>query len=593
MPKRITREEAAATLAAFKECNHDVQDTCRKLGIGPDTLRARRRAIKTFYPDLEVPDPVVRPPREADEELLQQALDAYAINKTLAAGARATGTNPSTFRMRILQAEARGMRATPQGNADAMKARPLDLPTFGAKRYILTCAQNNTLLHDPTWRALLALADFYEAEVKVATLTYVHSHEGSAKRGTAKQDREMWYDPRIEPYVSDEMLALAPNLIWNGHTNIIPTATDPLTGWDNYNFRASSIFPHVKCAMKSIPTIRNEGTKLQYTTGTVTQRNYTQKKAGQRAEFDHVYGGLLVEVTPEGSWFVRQLNVDSRGELYDLDIKVTASGAIEKHKGVEAIQFGDVHVAQLEDDMVQSTWGPGGMVDELRPKYQFMHDILDFESRSHHNLRDPFKMFELHVKGRASVEDEIRAVSDLLQLAKRPRCKTVIVQSNHDLHFERWLRETSWKNDPLNAALHARATAAFLEAIQSGEPFNALRWALDTYAPVKGLTWADPDDGYLILRDGSGGIEMGLHGDLGPNGSRGSLRNLSRLGRKVCIGHSHSAGIHNGAYQSGVKAKLGMDYARGAPSSWTQSDIVVQPNGKRQIITWWCGRYRA
>ncbi|HML29178.1 MAG TPA: hypothetical protein PKE16_10130 [Hyphomicrobium sp.] len=591
----LPREEYERTAKAYAENGYNIPKTADALDLSRSGLQERITMARRLHPDLPFPPSVRLDTNALDIEPLQDAVNAIVIHRTQTAAAAALGISRSALQNRLRLADQAGVYATVRGQESATIAERFELPDDGVKRYILTCAQNNTTLHEPTWRAFHALAAYYDANVMVATLTYIHSHEGSSKRGSTKQDKDMWYDPRIEPYVCDKMVALAPNLIWNGHTNIIPTAVEPLSGWENYNHRASSIFPHVKVAMRSVPTVRAEGTKLQYTTGTVTQRNYTQKKAGQRAEFDHVYGALLVEVTPEGSWFVRQLNVDGSGGLYDLDIMVTAQGEVTAHNGVTAIQFGDVHAAQLEDDMFTATWGAGGMVDALKPKYQFMHDLLDFESRGHHSLRDPFKMFELHTKERDSVRSEIAGVANVLRQSRRPRCKTVIVQSNHDLHFERWLREGSWKNDPKNAVIHTKATLAFLEAIERGEPFNALKWALETYEKntLKGVEWADPDEGYLILKNDSGGIEMGLHGDLGPNGSRGSLRNLSRLGRKVCIGHSHSAGIHNGAYQSGVKARLNMDYARGAPSSWTQSDIVVYPNGKRQIITWWRGRYRA
>ena len=542
------------------------------------------------------PEPYEPPLSDEEAKSLQEAINLLALHETFSAAARAMGIARQSFRAKIDRAERLGFVAQMTGQDDARQAKPWTPPAEEqVKRYIVTCAQNDTFLHEPTWRALHALRDHYDAEFLVSTLTYVHSHEGSAKRGTEKRgsERTMWYDPRIEPYVVDDMVELAPNLIWNGHWNILPTAMDPLSSLENYNFRKSSVFPHVKMFMKSIPTTRRDGTKLQYTTGTVTKRNYIQKKAGQKAEFDHVYGGLLIEVNDRGEWWVRQLQVDRSGGLYDLDVRVTPTGKIKGHKGVEAIQFGDIHSVQLEPEMIEATWGDGGMVDTLRPRHQFMHDLIDFEARSHHNLRDPFVMFDLHTRGRASVEDEVRNVSDFLKLAGRKWCKTVVVQSNHDLHFEKWLRETSWKADPENALLHSKATTAFLEAIHEGRPFNALKWAIENYAPVDGLEWPDPDDGYILLHDRNGGIEMGLHGDNGPNGARGSLRNLSRLGRKVCIGHSHSAGIFNGAWQSGLKARLDLDYAKGSPSSWTQSDILVHRNGKRQMITWWKGRYRA
>jgi len=536
--------------------------------------------------------------RDTPDEDLQEALNEWTKNNfNIYATARAMGVSVGTIRYRLGAAERKQLTPTIRGRSEAQKPRTLKLPKRGkVSRYILTCAQNDTFLDDQTWDALQALAKHYDATVMVSTLTYLHSLEGSAKRGTARVVKDsMWYDPRIEPFVSDEMVELAPGLVWNGNTNITPTAVEPLSGYDNYNFRASSIFPHVKVAMKSVPTVRQDAAKLQFTTGTVTKRNYIQKKAGQKAEFDHVYGGLLVEVNSSGDWWVRQLSVDSDGGLYDLDLYVATDGTITKHSGVEALQFGDIHVAQMEQDQLKATWAPGGMVDALKPKYQFMHDLLDFESRSHHNMRDPFKMFELHARGRESVRRELEEVAHFLTLTTHCHpSEIVVVQSNHDEHFERWLRDTSWKSDPINAELHSAATMAWLAAIREGTGFNALRWGLaHVGAEPEVLTWADPDAGFVILKDHTGGVEMGLHGDKGPNGSRGSLRNLSRIGRKVCIGHAHAAGIINGAYQSGVKAKLGMDYAKGSPSSWSQSDIVVYPNAKRTIVTWWGSKYRA
>ena len=596
--KLLTDKTLKVTLKACVKADWDRRAAALELGIARATVDKHvRQAVERGL----IEQPATRRNTKNIElpvDMLQDIVNAAVQHPTGASAARSLGMKPATFRARLAVADQRGITATIRGETDAVQPTPLPLPEKGqVKRYILTCAQNDTLIHDSAWRALTTLADHYGAEMKVATLTYVHSQGGSAKRGSNKSERghEMWYDTRIEPYVCDDIQALAPTLIWNGNMNIIPTAVDPLSGLDNYNFRNSSVFPHVKVAMKSVPTINKDAAKLQYTTGTITKRNYLQKKSGQKAEFDHVYGGLLVEVDHTGQWWARQLNVDERGGLYDLNVYVTPRGTVEPSKGVEAIQFGDVHVAQLESDMEDLTWGEGGMVDVLRPRRQFMHDILDFESRSHHNMRDPFKMFQLHSAGKESVEDEIKGVGALLKRAARKGCELIIVQSNHDLHFERWLREGTWKTDPVNALTHSKATTAFLTSITKGQSFNALRWALAEFVGkgLPKLTWADPDDGFLILRNKTGGLEMGLHGDCGPNGARGSLRNLARIGRKVCIGHSHSAGIYNGAWQSGVKATMRMGYASGSPSSWTQSDIIVQPNGKRQMITWWKGRYCA
>src|ERR1035437_6492102 len=123
--------------------------------------------------------------------------------------------------------------------------------------------------------------------------------------------------------------------------NITPTASDPLTGLETYSGRQSAVFPHAKIAMRTVASIQGSGAKLNYTTGTVTKRNYIQKRAGLMAEFHHTYGGLLVEVDSAGVWKVRQLDAEAvSGTLYDLTLKVENGVVTDGHR-VEAINWGD------------------------------------------------------------------------------------------------------------------------------------------------------------------------------------------------------------------------------------------------------------
>lgn len=589
---RLSKQALQETVDAVVERDGDRRAAAKHLGIPVGTLTSRINRAKNE--GIDVSETYSKKSATAlDAKLISEAVDALGRYGGPSAAARALGLPLATFNNRINQADIR-KDWEPVGRVGATKATARPLPKGDiVKRYILTCAQSDTKLHEPTWDTLLGMSEYLGAELLVSTYTYNHRLEGSAKRGTEHGTDSDVYDPRIEPYVVDEMVALAPSLIWNGHMNILPTAVDPLSGLDNYNGRASSILPHAKLAMKSIATMPSDAAKFQYTTGTVTLRNYIQKKAGQKAEFDHVYGALIAEVNSQGRWWVRQLASDYRGRICDFDTVYSPDGSVEFTDGSEAIVWGDVHVEQLERDMFERNWGEGGLIDIIKPRYQMMHDVLDFGRRSHHSVKDPFQMYDKHVTGRESVQAEVEDVGQFLRDSHREGTKTVVVQSNHDRHLERWLRDADWKKDPVNAEFYLKASTAYLASIKKGEYFNALKWAVSKFSKAAGVRWLTPGEPMIICRSASGGIEMGLHGDLGPNGSRGSLRNLSRLGRKVCIGHSHSCGIFNGAWQSGVTARLDMDYTAGAPSSWSQTHILVHKNGKRQLITCFEGKYRA
>jgi len=89
-----------------------------------------------------------------------------------------------------------------------------------------------------------------------------------------------------------------------------------------------------------------------------------------------------------------------------------------------------------------------------------------------------------------------------------------------------------------------------------------------------------------------GGIELGMHGNRGLNGSRGSIRNLRRIGVKSVIGHSHCPGIDEGCYQVGTSTRLRLDYNHGA-SSWLNAHGIVHADGKRQIVVIVDGNWRA
>lgn len=471
------------------------------------------------------------------------------------------------------------------------------LPPKGIiKRYICTSAQNNTRINQDFWDSLLVLADHYDARILVGTFTYNQNAFGklAVKRGTKKQnDRELWYDEQLHDHICDDRLELAEGLVWCGEMNILPTATDPLSGLETYTHRKSAIFPHAKLAMRSIATMQGEGTKLNYTTGTVTQRNYIQKKEGVKAEHHHRYAALVVEVNSAGNWWVRQIGVGSRsGVLQDLDIAVVG-GEIVKGQKVEAITWGDLHATMGEEEVINLSMD---MLDALKPGYQFLHDVLEGASINRHQMKDknPHAGFHRWLRGYHRVGAELTSTREVVERYLRPWCQTIVPDSNHDgWWLKNWLAKFDYRVDPANAELFLKLQAHMYAEIREGKMPRDVNIVEKAFEEV-GLHKSDirfllPDESFVICGKK---IECGMHGHLGPNGARGTPDNLNKIGRRANTGHTHSAGIYNGLYVAGTSSKLKWDYTYG-PSSWSHSHIVTYPNGQRTILTMYAGRWRA
>jgi hypothetical protein len=474
------------------------------------------------------------------------------------------------------------------------------LPTSGnVKRYILTSAQNNTFVHDEFWTNVLAMAKHYDAQILVGTFSYNQNNFGklAVKNGTKKAyETDLWYDPKVAPYISDAPRVLAPGLKWCGNMNILPTEDNPISGLETYGGSDSIIFPHTKVEMRSIATMPDMPVKMIYTTGTVTLMNYLQKKLGIKAEHHHRYAFLIVEVDGDGNWWVRQVAARKNGRnIQDLSV-VVENGAVRTDGTVEAITWGDLHATNSHPAVVESSLT---MLDTLHPKYQFLHDLLEGVSINRHYIKHaplPHEYFHRWLRGLHRVDEELKQSRAVLERYLRPWCKTVAPDANHDAKWlESWLSKFDYRYDPANAELFLRMQNFMYAEIRKNttapKNVNLMRYAMEQEAGLKRgvVKFLLPDESFTVKE-----VECGMHGHLGPNGAFGSPSNLSKIGKKANTAHTHSAGIYHGLYVAGTSTKLTQDwdYTMG-PSSWSWSHIVLYPNGQRTIITLKNGKWRA
>lgn len=511
--------------------------------------------------------------------------------------------SPSGFASRVrIAREAFGMEPdwtlyNPPTDTEART--PLRLaPVAETRRYLLTSAQDDTDVHKPFWANLQAYARAIGAEIIVGGFTYQKGlFEDHATRTAA-------FRPEVHPYLRHDNVELGP-VVFFAKMNILPTAVKPLTGLETMARGKFGVFPHAKIQLSSVPsTVTGYGFAHQMTTGACTVANYIEKKAGQVAEFHHQIGATLVEIDGDGDVFCRQIAATDDGSFQDLDVLVRDQRVTSGHRA-DTITHGDIHREKLDPVNAMAVWGidleegrvvtDQNMVDILRPRHQILHDLLDFQGRNHHRKGDHHFKFRMLNAGTDRVEDEVKACATFVRLSERPWCTTVVAPANHNDALERWLREADAREDPVNALFWFKANTAIYEAIQRGdEGFDVFQWAL---AQADDRAMEDivfpPRGGSYIVCQASGGIECAIHGDQGVNGARGTPNNLLRVATRMNTGHTHSPGILDGIYTAGLLGKMDQGYNNTGLGSWSHTQIVVYPSGKRSLVTLIKGKWRA
>lgn len=535
------------------------------------------------------------------EELAREAKRyRKAIKKhgSIRGAARKLGVPESTIRSRLKAA------AEPVFVEKALPEPLIRRPYPDRSRYfILTAAQDGTSIHQDFWKALQVYADWLDdCEIMVSGFTY------SKKLFTEHDKRadNIFYDKAVNPHIIHDRILIGNDddgLDFCGEMNTLPTAVNPLSGFQTYTEHRWGVFPHTKVHLESVPTMKNSRSKQIMTTGAVTRRNYIRKKAGIKGMFHHVFGAVLVELCPDGSIFARHLlaTSDEDGTFYDLDKKVTSKSVTEGHR-VEALTYGDIHHEKLDRTVALATWGYDRdlmtrdedyecLVSRLRPKHEFYHDLSDFAPRNHHNIKDTHFRFFNHCSGGEvdNVETALQQCARFLVEVHRPETKAIVVESNHDQALVRWLKEASYRHDPENAVFFLECQLWYYQQLRDGNPSPAVfEQVLRENGIPSSIVFVDEDSSYIV----GGDIECGMHGHVGANGARGSARAFSRMGAKSNTGHTHSPTILDGAYVAGVSAELDLGYNRGL-SSWAHAHIVTYPNGKRAILTMCNGRLHA
>jgi len=463
---------------------------------------------------------------------------------------------------------------------------------------VVTAAQNGTPAHKGFMAALEQYCNHRSADLIAIPLRYKNP---TSRWEAEKAESDEWWDPAIEPYLCDQRKSLNKNLVLIGDVKIQPTAVNPLTGFEGLTHGESGILGHTKLALKTVATPQGKMPKILTTTGAVTKPNYSQSKAGALGAFHHTLGAIVIEIV--GSTFhMRQLGAKSDGSFYDLEWHYGEPFNKPVHElRPLALVMGDTHVDAIDPRVKEATFGKGGIVEALEPRELIWHDLMDGVSVSPHTRGNPFVDNARHFGGTASARQEFYDALRFVLEHTPKNAQSFIVPSNHNDWLHRWILATDWRLlDPINREFYLRTALTLNLASERLTPDEAER--LDAFTLIakevlrtdaakeahwKNVHVLEYDESHLV-----GGIECGMHGHLGPNGARGSLRNLRRIGVKSITGHEHSPGIDEGAWRVGTNTALRRGYTKG-PGSWLNTDCLVYPNGKRTLINIINGEWRA
>ena len=433
-------------------------------------------------------------------------------------------------------------------------------------RYLITSALNDTDVNQTCWSSFKAAAKKLKAQLIVVPTVYKNPNLSDM----GVQSAYSW--PReVKPYLAPNDLRICKNLYVRGSVRIGHTAINPLGGMNHAGGLKSEIFGHAQVAMQTVPVPHGWTPKLLHTTGTVSVPQYGQSWTAQKAAFHHSHCAVFIETEGDDFWFT-QVHFDGKGaQVYD---RYFTPAGEKKATCASAISLGDLHFRFLTENTSKSI---DKIIERFCPKHTIYHDAHDQHIGSHHNEKSVLFHMAKNANQEFSIRDELLRLRDYFDSANRRKTgQMVVVDSNHNRHLDQWFDRFDPRKDPVNVDLYFELGHMSQEDLKAGGDGNPLRLWLQKYTKKK-LKFVGPNDNF-ILHD----VDLGQHGDVGPNGARGSAKGFARTGMKTIIGHTHSPCIEKGCYQGGVAGRGA--YAKGY-SSWLTTHTVLTVTGKRLMVT--------
>lgn len=432
------------------------------------------------------------------------------------------------------------------------------------KRFFITTAVGGSPVHKGAMKSIKTYCKLNKAALLVLP----------ANNDLTDLDPALVTDPDVHVVFADYALNKTLHI---STIKINPKQVDPVTGLARIGQRDGSfIFASPKQRLKFVPNSNITLPHCLMTTGAITLPKYQGKKYAQQrtdfiAHYDHVMGGLIIEIQDNVHFHFRQVQFEKSGNFVDLGVYYQEENI--STLAPKAFVLGDFH--SIDKDVVAVS-AMKDVMKKLNPEVLVLHDTFDGKSISHHDQHKKIYRTMLSEKGKLSLEKELKVMADDMNDLSRFVKQVVMVKSNHDEFLSRYLEDGRYMNEPHNYKMAAILTG---EMMKGKDPLRAGVEMLGLKDKEK-FKWLQRDDDFFVAR-----IQLGAHGDKGGNGARGSLMSMESAYGLSVTGHAHTPEILRGAWQVGTTSKLNLDYTKGSPSSWFQTACLVYPNGSRQLIS--------
>ena len=352
---------------------------------------------------------------------------------------------------------------------------------------------------------------------------------------------------------------------------------NPLTGIDRISVQldASIIVASPKVFLKYVPNMHYDIPPAIMSTGAITVNDYdTEKYMSKRtsalAEIDHTYGAVIVEVEDEDIFHFRHVQASPYNSVTDIGIDYLPDGSI-KNMEETVMVMGDSHTGYHDEEL---HWAVMQAAEKANVKEIILHDIFHGSSVSHHDTKKGVTNSIKAQEGKLGLEMECLALKKYLENIVKQGFNVSIVKSNHDNHLLRYLEDGRFASDPMNYQFSLKL------ALAATECKDPLKYAIENVFKYKNekIKWLKEDESYNVY-----GVECGIHGSCGANGSRGSLAVYEKGVGNCVTAHTHSAQILRRAFCVGTVGLMDMRYNKGL-SSWTRTCCLIYNNGTKQLI---------